>query len=292
MHAHDNLILKPAVRSSLRDFDPASEFGIENSKRGHAILKENRKKIQDITDMLNASEMHGLLIVLQGMDASGKDSAMKHIFRRVRPQITRMKDFKEPTELEKKQDFLRKAYIHLPNRGEIGIFNRSYYEEVVTTRVHPEFIVKQGLPGVRDVEDIGEEFWDARYNSINNMEEYLSRNGFVILKFYMNLSHAKQKDRFLRRIRRPDKHWKFEYKDIQEREHWDDYMQYYEKAFQQTSSFFAPWYMIPADKKWVSRAVISDIVVKALEKISVGYPPTPEEKLSQMEEAKIQLKSQ
>ena len=292
MHEHDNLILKPAVRDGLSDFDPASEFGIEDSKRGHAILKENRKKIQDLTDMLNALKKHGVLIVLQGMDASGKDSAMKHVFRRVRPQITRMTDFKEPTNLEKRQDFLRKAFLNLPNRGEIGIFNRSYYEEVVTTRVHPEYIVKQGLPGIGSADDMGEEFWDARFNSINNLEEYLSRNGFIILKFYMNLSHDKQKDRFLRRIRRPDKHWKFEYKDIQERGYWDEYMHYYEQAFQKTSTFYAPWHVIPADKKWVSRALISDILVSTLEKVSLRYPIAPEQKQVQMKEAKIQLKSQ
>jgi polyphosphate kinase 2 (PPK2 family) len=204
--------------------------------------------------------------------------------------MTEMVDFKEPGREELAHTFLWKSFKMIPVRGKIGIFNRSYYEEIVTTRVHPELILNQNIPGINSVADITGEFWSERIFHINSFEKHLASEGYLVLKFFLNLSWSKQRDRFLRRIRKPEKHWKFSYKDIEERNFWNSYRSAYQKAVESTSTKYAPWYIIPADHKWVMRTAVSEILVKKMEELGLDYPVPDQETIQQMERAKNILK--
>jgi PPK2 family polyphosphate:nucleotide phosphotransferase len=237
------------------------------------------KETARLQDMLYASNRRSILIIFQAMDAAGKDGTIKHVMSGINPQGCQVFSFKAPSAEELDHDFLWRTTKRMPERGRIGIFNRSYYEEVLITRVHPEFIIKQRLPGIYKIDDIDENFWENRYTHINNFEKQQCDSGTVILKFFLHLSKEEQKSRFLSRINKPEKNWKFTMNDIREREKWDSYQAAFEMAINNTSTSWAPWYIIPADKKWFMRTAVCEILVRAMEKMDLRYPSAgPESK--------------
>ena len=235
-------------------------------------LDKDRDRISDLQEVLYASGKHALLLIFQAMDAAGKDSCIRHVMSGVNPQGVRVWSFKAPSTLERSHDFLWRHTQAVPERGHIGIHNRSHYEEVLVTRVHPEFIMGQNIPGVTDPEMLNNTFWDQRYASIRNFEEHLAANGTVIMKFYLHMSREQQKARFLERIDDPKKNWKFNANDVTERKHWDEYRKAYEQAIGATAAPHAPWYIIPADEQWESRAMVGRLVRQRLEALDLIHP--------------------
>lgn len=227
-------------------------------------LREVRKKLGDLQDTMYAHGKYAVLICLQGMDTAGKDSLIREVFKDFNSRGVVVHSFKVPTSLELKHDFLWRHYIALPARGKFGIFNRTHYENVLVTRVHPSYILGENIPGINDVEDIDEAFWDKRFEDINNFEQHLADNGTVIFKFFLNISKKEQKHRLLRRLNREDKNWKFSPGDLKERELWDNYMQCYEDILNQTSKFKAPWFAIPSDDKSTARYIVARILYDTL----------------------------
>jgi PPK2 family polyphosphate:nucleotide phosphotransferase len=272
MEIDKKLFAKPGMKINLDGFDTSYTGIFNHKKEGKKALKKNKKKLKKLQDKLFAHYKYSILIVFQAMDAGGKDSTIKHVMSGVNPQGCRVTTFKKPSTEELDHDFLWRAARALPARGMIGIFNRSHYEEVLITRVHKELILKQKLPGIHHLNDIGEDFWLKRFENINAFEQNLAENGTVIIKFFLNVSWAKQRKRFLKRINREDKNWKFTMADIEERKYWGDYRHAYEQAIQHTSTNAAPWYIIPADHKWYMRAAVGDIVLKHLEDLPLKYP--------------------
>ena len=236
--------------------------------------------------MLYADDRYAVLIVLQAMDAAGKDGTIKHVMTGVNPQGCQVFSFKKPSAEELDHNFLWRYMKSLPERGRIGIFNRSYYEDVLVVKVHPELLGRQ-LP--REKETFGKKFWEERYEDINAFEQHLVRNGTVILKFFLNVSKDEQKKRFLERLDRPEKNWKFSPSDLAERGYWDDYMAAYEDALTATSTDWAPWYVIPADHKWITRAVVADIVTTAIRELDLKYPEVTDEQRKLLAEARKKL---
>jgi PPK2 family polyphosphate:nucleotide phosphotransferase len=278
----------------LKDYDPGwkqtaefDDFGKDAVKeRAHEVLAQNLADLAEAQDLLYANDRYSVLIVLQAMDAAGKDGTIKHVMSGVNPQGCQVFSFKKPSAEDLDHNFLWRYMRCLPERGRIGIFNRSYYEDVLVVKVHPDLIGHQ-LP--RKKKKIGDKFWAQRYEDINAFERHLVRNGTVILKFFLNVSREEQKARFLERLSRPEKNWKFSSSDLAERDFWDDYMAAYEDALRATSTKWAPWYVIPADYKWVTRAAIADIVTKSIRDLDLKYPEvTPEqEKLLDVARAKL-----
>lgn len=248
-------------------------------------LKVAREKLDDLQKALYAADNHALLLVFQGMDAAGKDSTIRSVLEGINPAGCQVFSFKKPSQKELDHDFLWRIYCSLPERGRIGIFNRSHYEEVLVVRVHPEILDFQRLPADIDRETI----WEDRFASIRNMEKHLALNGTVILKFWLNVSKDEQRQRFLARLDEPDKQWKFNAGDISEREHWDDYMQAFEDALNATSREWAPWYAIPADSKPYMRATIAEIVVQALDGLGLRYPQPDAESRSMFDTYRREL---
>jgi len=243
-------------------------------ERAEEVLAKNLANLTEAQDLLYADGRHSLLLVFQAMDAAGKDGTIKHVMSGVNPQGCQVFSFKKPSSEDLQHNYLWRYMKCLPERGRIGIFNRSYYEDVLVVKVHPELLGRQ-LPR----EKVGKKFWDARYEDINAFEQHLVRNGTVILKFYLNVSKDEQKRRFLERLERPEKNWKFSPSDLAERGFWDDYMTAYEDALSATSTEAAPWYVIPADYKWVTRGLVADIVTTAIQNLDLKYPEvTPEQK--------------
>jgi PPK2 family polyphosphate:nucleotide phosphotransferase len=253
-----------------------------------AIVEENRRKLIKMQELFWASDSYSMLIILQGMDAAGKDGVISHVMSGVNPQGCQVYGFKTPSEEELNHDFLWRYVKVLPERGRIGIFNRSYYEDVLIVKVRPEILEKQKLPP----EPTGKPFWNQRYEDINMLERHLVRNGTIILKFYLNVSKDKQKQRLLKRLEEPDKHWKFSFTDLSERAKWKEYMEAYEDVFNETSTEWAPWYVIPADKKWVAHAAISEIIVSKIESLKLKYPVLTEEQSAALEKAKAELEKE
>lgn len=235
-------------------------------------LEKDREHISDLQEVLYASGSHAVLLIFQAMDAAGKDSCIRHVMSGVNPQGVRVWSFKAPSTLERNHDFLWRHFQAVPERGHIGIHNRSHYEEVLVTRVHPEFILGQRLPGIKRVEDIDAELWEARYAAIRAWETHLARSGTVIMKFFLHMSRKVQKQRFLERIDDPDKNWKFNANDVKERGHWDAYMQAYEQAIRATATPEAPWYIIPADEQWESRALVGRLLRERLASLDLKHP--------------------
>jgi PPK2 family polyphosphate:nucleotide phosphotransferase len=235
--------------------------------------------------MLYAQDRWSVLLVFQAMDAAGKDGAIKHVMSGINPQGCQVVSFKAPTSEELDHDYMWRCAKNLPERGRIGIFNRSYYEEVLVVKVHPEFLAGQKLPPSL----VGKSVWDDRYEDIRNFERYLSRNGTRIVKFFLNVSRGEQKKRFLERIEHPEKNWKFSAADVRERGHWDDYMAAYQKMIRETSSPEAPWYVVPADNKWYTRVVVAAAIVDALASLKLHYPKVDKEQLAALAKAKEQL---
>lgn len=255
-------------------------------------IEDNLKHIRRAQKKMYARHKYGVLVVFQALDAAGKDSMIAHIFSGVNPVGFKVANFKQPTSNELRHDFLWRINKQLPSRGEIGVFNRSYYEDVLVSRVHPEIILNANLPGINTVDDVDKHFWDGRYQDICDYEKYLSRNGFVILKFFLHMSKDEQKNRFLRRINIPKKNWKFSAADIHERQYWDKYQSVYEKAINKTATPQNPWYVIPADDKLYSRLIVSDILTKRIEELPLAYPELPADKRAELAQAKQELENE
>jgi PPK2 family polyphosphate:nucleotide phosphotransferase len=251
----------------LKDFDPANT-GHLHSKHAKELLERGIASMAELQDKLYAQDRWGVLLIFQAMDAAGKDGAIKHVMSGVNPQGCQVYSFKVPSEEELNHDYLWRNMRHLPERGHIGIFNRSYYEEVLVVRVHPEALKHERIPLSLVTKDI----WKERFEDINAVERYLARNGIVIRKFFLNLSKKEQKKRFLARLDEPEKNWKFSAADIRERECWSDYMNAYEDMITHTASQHAPWYVVPADNKWFTRVVVAAAIVDTLENLKLTYP--------------------
>lgn len=252
-------------------------------------IEENLRHIRHAQKMMYARHKHGILVVFQAMDAAGKDSMIAHIFSGVNPVGFKVANFKQPTSAELRHDYLWRINKELPSRGEIGVFNRSYYEDVLVSRVHPEIILNANLPEVDSLSDVNDHFFKGRYQDIRDYEKYLSRNGFMIFKFFLHISKDEQKKRFLRRINLPKKHWKFSSADIRERQYWDKYQKAYEKAINATATKKNPWYVVPADDKWYSRLIVSDILTKEIEKLPLAYPVLSLDEAARLDTAKEEL---
>ena len=283
---YEKIIAKPGQNISLKDYATNDTGDLADKDSGKALQKENLKEMKDLQDKLYAFNRYSLLLIFQAMDAAGKDSTIEHVMSGVNPQGCQVFSFKKPSANELEHDFLWRTYRAMPERGRIGIFNRSYYEEVLVTRVHPEYIVGQRIPGIRTVDDIDDQFWEGRYRSINEMERHFHANGTVILKFFLNVSKEEQKERFLKRINRPDKNWKFTINDLEERKYWNDYQRAFEQAIHHTSTEDAPWHIIPADRKWFMRAMVSEIIVDKLRSLDLRYPTVTKKQQDNLQRAK------
>jgi PPK2 family polyphosphate:nucleotide phosphotransferase len=278
----------------LKDYNPGwkqsdefKDFGKDAVKeRAKEVLEKNLTELAAAQNLLYADDRYSVLIVLQALDAAGKDGTIKHVMSGVNPQGCQVFSFKKPSDEELDHNFLWRYMKSLPERGRIGIFNRSYYEDVLVVKVHPELLGRQVL---RDKEKAGKKFWEQRYEDINAFEHHLVRNGTVILKFFLNVSKEEQKARFLERLERPEKNWKFSTSDMAERGFWDDYMKAYEDALSATSTEWAPWYVIPADYKWITRAIVADIVTSTIQALDLKYPEVTEQKKKLLEEARQKL---
>jgi PPK2 family polyphosphate:nucleotide phosphotransferase len=286
----------PGTRVHLEDYDPGwaqteelEKLGKAKAKeRAAAILERSRAELAAVQELLYAADTYAILIVLQAMDAAGKDSTIKHVMSGVNPQGCQVHSFKAPSSEELQHDFLWRCSKALPERGRIGVFNRSYYEEVLVVKVHPELLERQKLPDRKR----GKSLWEKRYEDINAFERHLVRNGTVILKFFLNVSKEEQKRRFLERLDNAAKRWKFEPADIAERARWDDYMRAYEDALSATSTKWAPWYVIPADHKWITRTAVADIVSGAIRSLDLHYPTLSPAQLEELETARKQLEEE
>jgi PPK2 family polyphosphate:nucleotide phosphotransferase len=281
----DKLIVKPGSKISLDDYDPRYTNEFSNKESAHIQLKLGIDKLAEYQDVLYAQNKYAVLIIVQAMDAAGKDSTIKHVMSGLNPQGCQVFSFKAPSTEELDHDYLWRSMKCLPERGRIGIFNRSYYEEVLVVRVHPELLDRQQLPPDFDRQHI----WHQRFEEINNFEKYLVNNGIVILKFFLNVSHAEQKKRFLERIEDPTKHWKFNADDVRERQYWDEYQTAYTDMFNHTSTEWAPWYIIPADRKWFTRLAVADILCSQLAKLDLAYPQVTATQQEQLSAAKLLL---
>jgi PPK2 family polyphosphate:nucleotide phosphotransferase len=273
----------------LKGFDPSDTLGLKMDKEEAAqLLQRGSEWLALEQDILYAQDSWSVLLVFQAMDAAGKDGTIKHVMSRVNPQGCEVHSFKQPSDEELSHDFLWRYAVKVPQRGRIGIFNRSYYEEVLVVRVHQEFLNAQRMPP--KLVDKG--IWDERLTDIARFEDYLTRQGVVILKFYLNLSRKEQKKRFMERLDKPDKNWKFSASDVRERRYWDDYMHAYEKAIQATASKDAPWFVVPADNKWFTRLVVAAAIVEAVEKLDLKYPKVTLEQKRDLAAARAELEAE
>jgi len=268
----------------LKDVDPGDTLQLtsEDKPRAKAALASGVELLAELQSMLYAQDRWSILLIFQAMDAAGKDGAIKHVMSGVNPQGCEVFSFKAPTSEDLDHDYLWRCAKRLPERGRIGIFNRSYYEETLVVRVHRELLEKQKLPAELITKDI----WKERFQDICNFERYLTRNGVVIRKFFLHLSNKEQKKRFLERIDEPEKNWKFSASDAREREHWDEYMEAYEEMIQHTATKFAPWYVVPADNKWFTRVAVAAAIIDALSSLDLHYPKVSQEKLKELAAAK------
>ncbi|MBI2061083.1 MAG: polyphosphate kinase 2 family protein [Nitrospirae bacterium] len=264
----DKFQVKPGRKVSLKDYDPSFTGKHVDHEAAKDKLTRDIDRLTKLQDKLYADDRYGVLMIFQAMDAAGKDSAIKHVMTGINPAGCEVYSFKAPSSRELNHDFLWRTTRTLPQRGKIGIFNRSYYEEVLTVRVHPEHLAGQRLPKAMIHNDI----WEDRFKDINNLEKYLVRNGYVILKFFMNISKGEQKKRFLARIDDPAKNWKISKSDMTERARWDDYMECFEDMLKNTSTKQAPWYVIPSNHKWFAHLTVADILVQHLEELDLKYP--------------------
>ena len=274
----------------LKDVDPDDtlDFTKEADKpRAKEALAMGVTALAELQDKLYAQDKWAVLLIFQAMDAAGKDGAIKHVMSGVNPQGCQVNSFKSPSAEDLDHDFLWRCMKHLPNRGQIGIFNRSYYEEVLVVRVHPAFLAKQKMPPKL----VGKKIWEERFEDIRNFEQYLARNGVVVRKFFLHVSKKEQKRRFLERIDDPLKNWKFSSNDASERDFWDDYMEAYEQMIQETATKEAPWYVVPADNKWFTRVVVGGAVIETLDSLDLAYPKVDEGKLKELAAAKKKLLS-
>ena len=284
-------LVEPGSEVNLKDYvtdwtktEEAQELGKDAIKeRAAEILEESRKQLDAAQELLYASDTHSVLIILQAMDAAGKDGTIRHVMSGVNPQGCQVFSFKKPSTEELDHNFLWRYMKSLPERGRIGIFNRSYYEDVLVVKVHPEWL-GPGQPA-----DPDKKFWEKRYEDINNFEKHLTRNGTLILKFFLHVSKGEQKKRFLERLTNPEKHWKFSEADMEEREHWKAYQKSFEEALTATSTKRAPWWVIPADRKYVARAIVADVITTAIQDLDLKYPEVTDDKMARITAAREKL---
>jgi PPK2 family polyphosphate:nucleotide phosphotransferase len=274
-------------RFRLKDVDPGDTGPLksEDKPRAKEALQIGVDALAELQDMLYAQDRWAVLSIFQAMDAAGKDGAIKHVMSGVNPQGCEVYSFKGPSANELDHDFLWRTHLRVPERGRIGIFNRSYYEDVLVVRVHPELLQHQKLP--RDC--IGKDVWDGRYADIRNFERYLARNGVAICKFFLHVSRDEQKRRFLERLEQPEKNWKFSANDLRERPHWKDYMRAYEDAIRETATEHAPWYVVPADNKWFTRVVVAAAMIDTLSGLNLRYPQVDSAKRKELAAAQRAL---
>jgi PPK2 family polyphosphate:nucleotide phosphotransferase len=271
----------------LKDHDPGDTHGLDSEDKPEArqLLAQGVERLAALQERLYAGDQWGLLLVFQAMDAAGKDGTIKHVMSGVNPQGCQVHSFKQPSAEELDHDFLWRAQRVAPERGRIGIFNRSYYEEVLVVRVHPQILARQRIPPRL----VGKKVWEHRLESIADYERHLARNGFAILKFFLNVSRKEQKRRFMERLEEPEKNWKFSPSDVRERAHWKAYMAAYEEAIQATAAEHAPWYVVPADNKWFTRLVVAAAIVETLERLDLAFPKLSDTQREELALARTQL---
>ncbi len=270
----------------LKDSDPGETLRLKSKEHAQKLLEKGIARLRDLQEKLYAQERWALLVILQGMDAAGKDSTIEHVMSGVNPQGCQVYSFKAPSVEELKHDFLWRATRCLPERGRIGIFNRSYYEEVLVVRVHQELLANERLAPTL----LTQKIWDERFEDINAFERHLSRNGIVLCKFFLHLSRKEQKERFLSRLDEPEKNWKFSLADARERQHWGAYMRAYEEMIQSTSTKRAPWYVVPADHKWFTRLMVAEAITDALEELDLAFPKVDAVRRKELRTARETLK--
>jgi PPK2 family polyphosphate:nucleotide phosphotransferase len=269
----------------LKDFDPGETLGLKSKEQAQKDLERGVERLAKLQGKLYAQNRWAVLLILQAMDAAGKDSTVKHVMSGVNPQGCQVHAFKTPSNEELQHDFLWRTSRALPERGQIGIFNRSYYEELLVVRVHPELLDHERIPTPL----VSKEIWEQRYQDINDFERYLSENGIVVLKFFLYLSKKEQKKRFLERLEDPEKNWKFSISDALERQHWDNYMHAYEDMIRNTSTRRAPWHVVPADHKWFSRMVVAEATIDAMENLDLSFPKMDAQKKKELKNARLAL---
>lgn len=284
-----HFIVPEGKNLNLKDYPTDFTGDYKDKKAAVVEMQENVEKIAALQEVLYAEDKIALLCIFQAMDAAGKDGVIDHVMSGINPQGCHVTSFKVPSSEEMDHDFMWRTTKALPERGRIGVFNRSYYEDVLVVRVHPEILAGSRLPDdIKNDKDI----WKKRFRDIRNFEQYLADNGTVVLKFFLNVSRDEQKQRFLARIAEPEKNWKFSAADVKERGFWDDYMKCYTEALEATSTEKAPWYIIPADKKWFTRLAVSKIILDKLESLNLQYPTLSAEALAKLQEAKVLLESE
>jgi PPK2 family polyphosphate:nucleotide phosphotransferase len=269
----------------LKDFDPADTGGIRSKERATAAMQKSLEQLADLQNKLYAQDQWALLLIFQGMDASGKDGVIKHVMTGVNPMGCQAYSFKAPSSEEQQHDYLWRTMQRIPERRRIGIFNRSYYEEMLIVRVHPDLLNNENIPSSL----ITKKIWEERFEDVCAFERYLARNGIVVRKFFLNLSKKEQARRFFARLDEPEKNWKFSAADIHEREYWNDYMHAYEDMIQNTATPAAPWYVVPADNKWFTRLVVASAIIDTLEKLNLSYPKVDASRRKGLEEARQRL---
>ena len=281
----DAFEIKHGESFRLKDYDPADIRGIRSKEKANQLLQHSVAVLSDLQEKLYAQDQWAMLVVVQAMDAAGKDSLIKHVMSGVNPQGCEVSSFKQPSTEELNHDYLWRAARRLPERGHIGVFNRSYYEEVLVVRVHQEFLAKQHLPPELATKKI----WKERFEDMCNFEQYLTRNGVVVRKFFLHVSKEEQKRRFLARLNEPEKNWKFSEADVKERQYWDDYMNAYEDMIRHTATPYAPWYVVPADHKWFTHIAVSYAIIQALEDLNLQFPKVDKDRRKQLEAARQAL---
>jgi PPK2 family polyphosphate:nucleotide phosphotransferase len=284
---YQKLIVPPGKKIELQDYDPKYTGKFLDKEAAQTKLAEDIVRLAEHQNILYAHNHYSVLMIFQAMDAAGKDSTIKHVMSGINPQGCQVFSFFAPSAEELDHDYLWRIHKSLPERGRIGIFNRSYYEEVLVARVHPELLSAQNLPGIKN-----HDLWPQRFQEINDFERYLSNNGTIIIKFFLNVSKAEQKRRFLERIESPEKHWKFSAADIKERAYWNDYQAAYEDMFNHTSTELAPWYIIPADRKWFSRLTVANVICDRIKQLDLTYPQISPAQREQLLLAKLMLEQE
>jgi len=277
--------IKEGANFQLKHFDPGETLGLKSKEHAKETLLRGIARLADMQEKLYAQDQWAVLVILQAMDAAGKDSTIKHVMSGVNPQGCRVYSFKAPSAEDLEHDFLWRTTRFLPERGHIGIFNRSYYEEVLVVRVHPELLAREKIPPSL----VSEKIWQERFEDINAYERHLYHNGIVVRKFFLNISKAEQKKRFLERLKEPEKNWKFSASDALERQHWNEYMRAYQELIQNTSTKHAPWYVVPADHKWFARLVVAEALIDTLEELRPAFPQADAERRKDAKEAKAAL---
>ena len=285
MTYRERFIVKPRSHFKLKDVDFKDTLGIATKKDAHVLLKDSIDRLETNQDLLYAQDNYALLVVLQAMDAAGKDSTVKHVLTGVNPRGVKVVSFGAPSKEELDHDYLWRTVGHLPERGVIGIHNRSHYEEVIVTRVHPEILAAQKLPDV----DRGQKIIKRRFKEINRFERYLVDNGTIVIKFFLYVSREEQWKRFKERMEEPEKYWKFQAHDLGERARWSDYMAAYEDVFHHTSTGYAPWFVIPSDFKWFAWVAVAEIINETLAALNLKYPEVPESVKADWAKARAEL---